>query len=217
MDTLIQEPIPKHVLQVVCEYDKTLFLSFLLTPLLTGMVVAYITRHAVVTWYQDIHKPWFTPPDYAFGPAWTTLYLLMGYASYLVFTKSSERGEFPVLAVGLYALQFAMNQMWSLLFFFFKRWDLALANISLMILAILGCIFAFKQVDERAAYLMVPYLLFVCVAMSLNIGFIRLNPEFMKNQGMKKSVSEISHRIDVNGDKIGTQEKNKDKVEKKSN
>ena len=184
----------EDVMRLVCVNDRLTFTAFLLVPLLSGMCVAYGTRNAVVGWYQQIKKPWFTPPDFLFGPAWTVLYLLMGYASYRVYSESVRTGVFPTLAVVCYVLQFLLNNAWSLCFFNLKRWDFALVDITALWLVILGCIFAFSQIEKVAGLLLTPYLGFVSVAALLNVAFIRLNPEMVKQD------THTAHTVSVNSD-----------------
>ncbi|KAA8498703.1 Tryptophan-rich protein TspO [Porphyridium purpureum] len=172
-----------------CLQERLVFAAFMLGPLLVGMSVAYYTRNDVVGWYQQVRKPTGAPPDWLYGPAWTALYVTMGYAAYRVFETSVAQQSVPLLAIVMFGVQFVLNQCWSLCFFSLKRWDVALLDISLLWLAILGTALAFAQIERLAGLLLTPYLGFVSVAALLNIGFIRENRQSDMVGVFKKSAA----------------------------
>lgn len=122
-------------------------------------------------WYAGLAKPAWTPPNWLFGPAWTTLYLLMALAAWKVWI-AVRRVDGALL---LYLVQLLLNALWSWLFFGLQRPDLALANIVVLWLLILATIVLFWRRDRLAGALMLPYLAWVGFATALNLAIWRLN------------------------------------------
>lgn len=122
-------------------------------------------------WYAGLAKPAWTPPDWLFGPAWTTLYLLMALAAWKVWI-AVRRIDAALL---LYLVQLVLNALWSWLFFGLQRPDLALANIVVLWLLILATLVLFWRRDRLAGVLMLPYLAWVGFATALNLAIWRLN------------------------------------------
>jgi benzodiazapine receptor len=125
-------------------------------------------------WYRQLHKPAWTPPDWAFGPVWTTLYLCMATGAWLVWRNRSAGGA--RLALGLFLVQLMLNAAWSWLFFGLKRPGMALVEIMLMWIAILATLLAFWRIRPLAGILLVPYLAWVSLAVGLNFELWRRNP-----------------------------------------
>jgi tryptophan-rich sensory protein len=119
---------------------------------------------ADTTWFE---RPWFFPPDVAFPVVWTLLFTLLGIAAYLVWRRGTERRAVRV-ALGAFAVQFALNLAWTPAFFGLRRPGLGLIVIGLLWLAIVATVVAFDRVDRRAAALLVPYLAWVSFAAVLN-------------------------------------------------
>jgi len=137
---------------------------------LAGIVPSLLTADEVATWYTTIRTPAFTPPNWVFGPVWTTLYLLMGVSLYLVW-----RGDDNRFALGAFAVQLGLNAAWTLVFFG-MRWPAGgLAVIVALLAAIVATIAGAWRVDRRAALLLVPYLAWVAFATLLNLQIWRLN------------------------------------------
>ncbi len=126
-----------------------------------------------VGYYRRLRKPPFTPPPAAFGPVWTTLYLLMGIAAWLVWREGLSRRS--ALALGLFAAQLALNFAWSLIFFGHHRLGVALIEITALWLTILAALLACWSVRPLAGALLAPYLGWVSVAAYLNAGIWWLN------------------------------------------
>jgi len=126
-----------------------------------------------VSYFRELRKPPGTPPPAAFGPAWGTLYLLMGIAAWLVWREGVTRQT--ALAFGLFAAQLTLNFAWSLIFFGQHRLGAALLEIAVLWLTILLTIVAFWRVRRAAGALLVPYLAWVSFATYLNAGVWRLN------------------------------------------
>lgn len=140
---------------------------------LAGIVPSILTAGDVATWYPTLAKPWFTPPSWVFGPVWTTLYLLMGVALYLVWKRAT--GRLRRVALGVFALQLVLNAGWTLTFFGAREILGGLVVIVALLATILATMGAFARVDRRAAALLVPYLLWVGFATALNYELWRLN------------------------------------------
>ncbi|HEX8939287.1 MAG TPA: TspO/MBR family protein [Candidatus Limnocylindrales bacterium] len=141
-------------------------------PLAVGAVSGALTVPGVTGWYRTVSKPTWTPPDWVFGPVWTTLYLAMGLALALVWRRRDADAR---LAVGLFAIQLVLNFGWSWLFFDRHAVGPAALEIVALWLAIAATVGAFGPIDRRAAALLVPYLGWVGFASALNIAIWRLN------------------------------------------
>jgi tryptophan-rich sensory protein len=144
----------------------------LLVPNAAGGVGALATASSVNTWYRDLRKPSWQPPGWLFGPVWTTLYTLMGIASWLVSRSRSPRKE---RALRLYGWQLGLNTLWSVLFFGLRRPDLALVEIVPLWGSILATLTNFYRVNPVAGLLLLPYQLWTTFATALNFAIWRLN------------------------------------------
>ena len=171
-DTLITSGPP--VRYMVTLRSATLAALCILVPLVSGAVVGLLTMGGILTWYATLNKPWFTPPDYVFGPVWTVLYILMGIALYLVVSQGWEKKPVKT-GVILFALQLVANLVWSVLFFGLHSPIAGVADIILLLALIIATILAFHRVSKPAALLLVPYLVWVCIATCLNVGVVLLN------------------------------------------
>lgn len=125
-------------------------------------------------WYQLLQKPAETPPGWVFPVAWTTLYVLLGLALAMIINArgSRLRGR----ALGLFALQMAANLVWTPLFFGAHQVSWALVLIILIFLLALATTLVFGRIRKAAAWLMVPYLVWLCFAGVLNFRIDQLNP-----------------------------------------
>jgi tryptophan-rich sensory protein len=124
-------------------------------------------------WFDGIAKPWFMPPGWVFPIAWTTLYLLMGFALGDVLAAPGHAARRK--ALGLFALQLLLNLAWSPVFFAVHRIDLALAIIVALDIVVIATIVAFRRVSSRAAALLLPYPVWLALATALNWSILRLN------------------------------------------
>lgn len=125
-------------------------------------------------WYAALEKPALTPPNWIFGPVWTTLYVLMAIAAGRVWSKTS--GAAVTAPLGLYFAQLLLNGLWSILFFGWHRPDLAFYDLVGLWLCIVAMLVAFFRKDRLAGAILVPYVLWVSFASYLNFGLWRLNP-----------------------------------------
>lgn len=126
-------------------------------------------------WYETLDKPPWRPPNWAFGPVWAVLYAMIAYAGWLVW-ESAAPGAATV-PLTLYAVQLVLNALWSAIFFGMRRLGLALFEMAFLWLAILATIIAFEPVNAVAAYVMIPYLVWVSIAFCLNFSVWRRNPQ----------------------------------------
>ena len=140
---------------------------------MAGIVGSVFTFGAIPGWYATLVKPEISPPNWVFGPVWTSLYTLMGIAAYLAYQKSGELAHPAIIAFGG---QLVLNTLWSIVFFGLQSPGLAFAVILTLLLAIVLTINLFWGLSKRAAALMVPYLLWVAFASLLNYRIWVLNP-----------------------------------------
>lgn len=124
-------------------------------------------------WYESLNKPSWNPPNWIFGPIWTVLYLMMAVSAWLVWRERGWQDARGALMI--FGVQLVLNACWSWLFFGRYRPDLALVDIVLLWLAIGVTIRAFWPINRIAAYLLVPYWLWVSFATALNFTLWRLN------------------------------------------
>jgi tryptophan-rich sensory protein len=125
-------------------------------------------------WYDGLVKPTWQPPKWLFAPVWTVLYGMIAIAGWRLWSVAGFGGA--GLALGLWALQLALNAAWSPIFFGMKRLDWALADLALLWLAIVATILAARPIDGLATALLLPYLAWVSFAGLLNVAAWRLNP-----------------------------------------
>ena len=142
--------------------------------LLIGFLSGYATQSSVDDWYAGLNKPSFTPPNWLFGPVWTVLYIMMGTAAGLVWAKGSYH-KWVKIALYHFGFQLIFNALWSIVFFGFQQPFWALLVILILLALILLCIRSFHIVSKPAAYLMVPYFLWVSFATLLNYKIWELN------------------------------------------
>ena len=144
-----------------------------LIPLIVGGVSGYFTTTNIATWYVTLIKPSFNPPNYLFGPVWTTLYILMGVSLFIVLNKAKELDRNKIILI--FSLQLILNFLWSFIFFEFHQLGLALIEIVVMWCSILVMILVFYKTNKWAAYINIPYLLWVSFASVLTYSIYNLN------------------------------------------
>lgn len=131
--------------------------------LAAGMIGSFFTTPNIATWYAGINKPDFNPPNWIFGPVWTTLYILMGISLYFVLQKGWKKIQAKI-AITVFGIQLALNSIWSILFFGLGSPFLAFVEIIFLWIAIAASIYLFYKIDKRAAYLLIPYICWVSFA-----------------------------------------------------
>lgn len=147
--------------------------TWLVVSLGAGALGGLASRNAP-GFYAQLDRPGWAPPSWLFGPVWTTLYILMGVAAWLVWRERGWTGARTALL--LYLAQLACNAVWTWLFFAARRGDLALAEIGFLLVLILATMAAFARVRGLAAALLVPYLAWVAFATALTASVWRRNP-----------------------------------------
>lgn len=125
-------------------------------------------------WYDALIKPALNPPSWIFSPVWTVLYIMMAVSAFLVWKKGWKRKEVR-LALAMFGVQLALNLIWSPLFFGLQNPLLALVDIIVMLAAIIWTIILFYKLSRPAAYLLIPYFLWVSFATYLNFSIWWLN------------------------------------------
>lgn len=187
----------------ICDFLKSnsaIASGAIILPNLGGWAGAFITKKNIKPWYETLNAPTCKPPNYVFGPVWTSLYCGMGYASYLVYKQGggfSGAAKFPL---ALYAAQLAMNWAWTPIFFHFHELKWVKILISLIIISFTfnfspsSCLFlqsfvelfgltacaaatgvSFYSIDKVAGLIFVPYLAWLSFASYLNFMFYKLN------------------------------------------
>jgi tryptophan-rich sensory protein len=149
-------------------------IGWLLVSLAAGAAGALATRHAR-EFYAGLVKPSWAPPGWLFGPVWTTLYVLMGIAAWLVWRRAGWAGA--AVALSLFLGQLVCNALWSWFFFTWRRGALAFADIVVLVVLIVATLVAFARVHRGAAALLVPYLAWVSFATALTLSVWRANVE----------------------------------------
>jgi len=141
--------------------------------LVIGTLSGLANAGSINGWFSTLNKPSFNPPNYLFGPVWTALYILMGISLYLIL--QTPKTEIRNTALIIFTIQMILNFSWSFLFFYFKWPGIAFVEIILMWISIVVMIFTFYRISATAAYLQVPYLLWVSFASVLNGAIWYLN------------------------------------------
>jgi translocator protein len=156
------------------KFDITKLLVSIFICQLAGIIGAVFTFSSIPTWYSTLNKPSFNPPNWIFGPVWTLLFLLMGISLYLIWNRGFNNQSVKI-AVIIFAIQLALNIIWSLLFFGLRYPLFAFIEIIMLWLAILITIIKFYNINVTAALLLIPYLLWVSFAAILNYSIYILN------------------------------------------
>ena len=139
-----------------------------------GGLSGYLTSGSISTWYIDLNKPVFNPPNWIFGPVWTTLYTLMGISSGIIWHQGIERKEVK-RALIVFGVHLFLNFMWSILFFGLQQPLIAFVEI-LILLGFIGYFsMLFYRIKPATAFLQIPYMLWVSFATLLNGSIAWLN------------------------------------------
>jgi len=148
-------------------------LASLALPLGLGAIAGLFTADAVPEWYETLNRPSFNPPNWLFGPVWTTLYIFLGISLFLIWKQSASKER--NLAIFVFLLQQALNFGWSFIFFYFNLIGFALIEIILLWISIVIMIVLFYKIKPMAAYINIPYLIWVTFAAILNASYYLLN------------------------------------------
>jgi translocator protein len=128
-------------------------------------------------WYRALKVPAWKPPDWAFGPIWTTIFVLAAISSSRAWTRAQTVDHKRWIVV-LFLVNGLVNLVWSFLFFFLKRPDWALAEVGLLWLSVAALIVVTWRASRLAAVLLVPYLAWVSIAAYLNYTIVGMNGRF---------------------------------------
>ena len=179
-------------------YNKAIkFFSSIIICELAGVIGAIFTTPQINFWYKNLNKPNFNPPAWIFGPVWTTLFVLMGISLYLVWTKNwaiknelkfKQKKPINNLSkkflsgswqkaniISIFIFQFVLNILWSIIFFGAHSAGVAFFELLMLWFAIIFTIINFYRVSKAAAWLLLPYLLWVSFAGVLNYFLWVLN------------------------------------------
>jgi len=151
----------------------TKLITSVLLPFVAAAIGSLATFPNISTWYATLDKPFFSPPNWIFGPVWTVLYLLMGLSLYLVWVARYKKSK--KLAFGVFGLQLALNALWSLVFFGLHAPWAGVVVIILLLVCIIAAIRLFLPISKVAAYLLLPYVAWVGFATLLNLAVAMLN------------------------------------------
>ncbi len=153
--------------------DALGLVGWLAATFLAGAIGA-VASVSASAFYAALTQPSWAPPAWLFGPVWSTLYLLMGWAAWLVWRRHGFSDART--ALGLFVLQLVANALWSWLFFKWRLGPASLLDIAVLWFLIVATIRAFWILHRLAAVLLVPYLLWVSFAAALTLSLLRLNP-----------------------------------------
>lgn len=148
-------------------------LKYIAIPLIVGAVAAFITRDSMAT-FDTFKKPALLPPGWLFPVVWTILYTLMGISAYLISVSPAAPID-KAKALAVYTYQLVVNFLWSIFFFSFEWYLFSFIWIILLWILIILMIRQFSNISKAAAYLNIPYLLWVTFAAYLNFGIWFLN------------------------------------------
>ncbi len=151
-----------------------IFVVALVIPQLAGFIGALFTSPNINSWYNNLLKPELAPENWVFMPVWTILFLMMGIALGLVWTKTAE-GGLKKRALIFFTIQLVLNTLWSIIFFGFQNPGLAFVEIIFLLIFILATAISFWKVNRWASILLWPYFAWVSFASYLNYQLWFLN------------------------------------------
>jgi len=149
-----------------------LLISLALT-LGTGAIAGIFTASAVPEWYAALNRPSFSPPNWLFGPVWTILYILLGISLFLIWNLDASKAR--NMAILFFVMQLIFNFCWSFIFFYSKMIGFALVEIVVLWIMIIIMMILFYRIKPMAAYINIPYILWVTFASILNGAYYFLN------------------------------------------
>ena len=153
---------------------KNKFISFLLFAIVTYSA-SFIGSIATISykepWYSSLNKSFLTPPDWVFAPVWVSLYLLIGYATWLMWSTKQNTQKI----LNIYFIHLVVNASWSITFFAFHQILASLIIVGVIILFTVFLIKLYYQINKTSAFLMLPYFAWLCFAFVLNYSIFTLN------------------------------------------
>lgn len=150
------------------------FIIAIIIPLFIGGLSAFLTRDNMNI-YDEINTPPLSPPGILFPVVWTVLYILMGVSSGLIWLKRGENREKAENALLIYAVSLVFNFIWSIIFFNFRLFLLSFIWLVVLLILIILTTIKYKKILPIAAFLQIPYVLWVTFAGYLNFGIYLLN------------------------------------------
>jgi translocator protein len=148
-------------------------IASLLLPLGIGGIAGIFTTEAIPGWYASLNQPSFNPPNWIFGPVWTILYTILGISLFMIWKMDAGRERNQ--AILIFMVQLLLNFCWSFFFFYFKMIGVAMVDILLLWITIIFMLVRFYKIKPLAAYINIPYLLWVTFATALNMAYFFLN------------------------------------------
>ena len=152
--------------------DTKILIKCVAIPLLVGGLAAFLTRGGVEYYVEEVTKPALTPPAWVFSVVWTILYVMMGYASFLVIEEGTGDQK---TARNLYFVQLFFNFCWPIVFFNFRWYLFAFAWLLILWFLVLATIKVFAEIEPKAGKVLLPYLIWLTFAAYLNFGVYLLN------------------------------------------
>ncbi len=149
-------------------------IASILVVFVVGALGTYVTLPQITTWYVTLSKPLWAPPNWLFGPVWTTLYVLMGIALFLVWRQGLYRRDVQ-FTIYIFAIQLLLNLTWSVVFFSYHSIFGGFIVIMILWVAIFANIIAFFVISRPAGLILIPYLIWVSIASYLNYSVYLLN------------------------------------------
>lgn len=150
------------------------YLISIIVCLGAGFIGSFFTSPAIQGWYANIIKPSFNPPSWIFGPVWTVLFIMMGIAAAIIWSKGLDDKAVKIALI-VFIVHLVLNVLWSVFFFGMQNPGLAFIDIIVLWLMIALVIYLFYMIDHRAGYILIPYILWVSFAAVLNFTIWRLN------------------------------------------
>lgn len=155
------------------EVKKGLLIKCIAIPLVVGGIASWLSGGAMEA-FQNLNKPPLSPPGWLFPVVWTILYTLMGISSYLVITSDANQSDI-YRALSVYGYQLIVNFLWPTFFFNFQWYLFSFFWLVLLWILVLVMIILFYSISKKAAYLNIPYLVWLTFAGYLNLGIWLLN------------------------------------------
>jgi len=150
------------------------FIASIALCYLVAFLGSVFTFSSIPTWYAQLNKPFFNPPNWIFGPVWTVLYFLMAVSLYIIWNKNLENKK-QDKAIKIFIFQLTLNLLWSLVFFGLHQPLLGLITIIILWFSIFITIKYFYKLSKPSGYLLVPYILWVSFASVLNFAIVVVN------------------------------------------
>jgi tryptophan-rich sensory protein len=153
-------------------------LSIIIAAIITVLVLGIgATMTKVGSWYRNLRKPAWNPPEWLFGPAWAVILGLAAWSGVLAWTHAPDARTQILIAV-LFGVNILLHLLWSPLFFNLRRPDWALIEVPFLWLSVIALMVAVAPFAPVASWLLLPYLLWVAFAAFLNLTIVRMNPPF---------------------------------------